>query len=255
MSEDYSEILKDEMRPSLKISITAIMTVLVCVVTMMISVYLPTTYGFFNIGESMVYVSAILFGPYVGGISGGVGSMLADLFLGYAIYAPGTLIIKGIEGFMVGYFYYKMKKLEFSQNQWRILTMIYAFIINLLVIVIGYIFYLGTAEIGIFYFVFESEVYLIMWVLIGIIGFVSIVIIGYKFRQDVSLKIIAMLIGGLIIVSGYLLYATFILQNAAAYTEIPFNFLQCFIGILISIPTISALEKYSGVIAFIEQRK
>jgi len=255
MSEDYSEILEDQMRPSLKISITAIMTVLVCVATMMISVYLPATYGFFNIGESMVYVSAILFGPYVGGISGGVGSMLADLFLGYAIYAPGTLIIKGIEGFVVGYFYYKMKKLKFSQNQWRILTIIYAFIINLLVIVIGYIFYLGTAEIGIFYFVIESEVYLIGWIFIGIIGFVSIVVIGYKFRQDVSLKIIAMLIGGIIIVSGYLLYATFILQNAAAYTEIPFNFLQCFIGIIISIPTISALEKHSGAITFVESRK
>ena len=36
-----------------------------------------------------------LLGPWWGAAAGGIGSMLADLLLGYGHYAPGTLIIKG----------------------------------------------------------------------------------------------------------------------------------------------------------------
>ncbi|GAH01289.1 unnamed protein product [marine sediment metagenome] len=96
---------------ALKTSITAIMAALTCVVTMSISIYIPSSEGFFNIGESIVYLSAILFGPYIGALSGGIGSMTADLLLGYPNYAPGTLVIKGIEGFLVGYVYQKLRKL------------------------------------------------------------------------------------------------------------------------------------------------
>ena len=39
---------------------------------------------------------AVLLGPWWGGAAGGIGSMLADLVLGYGHYAPGTLIIKGL---------------------------------------------------------------------------------------------------------------------------------------------------------------
>ena len=94
---------------ALKTSITAIMAALTCVVTMSISIYIPSSEGFFNIGESIVYLSAILFGPYIGALSGGIGSMTADLLLGYPNYAPGTLVIKGIEGFLVGYVYQKLR--------------------------------------------------------------------------------------------------------------------------------------------------
>jgi len=48
-------------------------------------------------------ICGLLFGPIIGGFSGGIGSSLADIFLGFTIYAPGTLIIKGLEGFIVGF--------------------------------------------------------------------------------------------------------------------------------------------------------
>jgi len=260
MNKNGYEPIKEEMRSSIKIGFTAIMTVLVCIVTMMFSVYLPSSEGFFNIGEAMVYISAILFGPYVGAISGGVGSMFADLLLGFAHYAPGTLIIKGIEGYIVGYFFYKMRKLEFSQKNWYLATVLIAFLINLAVILIGFVYYQGLAFVGGYIggtpiWEISAEFNMILWFIIGIIGFVSIVVIGYKYKQDIGLKIISMLLGGLIIVTGYLLYATFILQYVGAFTEIPFNFLQSLIGILIAIPIISALEKYSGYITFTGFRK
>ena len=41
-------------------------------------------------------LSGWLLGPWWGAAAGGIGSMLADLLLGYGHYAPGTLVIKGL---------------------------------------------------------------------------------------------------------------------------------------------------------------
>ena len=75
---------------------------LICVLTIIISIPIPATQGFINIGDAGVMICGLLFGPVIGGLSGGIGSSLADILLGYTIYAPGTLIIKGLEGFLVG---------------------------------------------------------------------------------------------------------------------------------------------------------
>ncbi|MGQ4875923.1 MAG: ECF transporter S component [Promethearchaeia archaeon] len=85
------------------ISITAIFAALTCVLTMIISIPIPATQGYINIGDAAVMITGLLFGPIIGGLAGGIGSMLADIFLGYTIYAPATLIIKGLEGFLVGF--------------------------------------------------------------------------------------------------------------------------------------------------------
>jgi uncharacterized membrane protein len=87
---------------SLTISVIGIFAALICVLTMIIAVPVPATQGFINIGDAGVMITGLLFGPIIGGIAGGVGSALADIFLGYTIYAPATLIIKGLEGFIVG---------------------------------------------------------------------------------------------------------------------------------------------------------
>ena len=76
-------------------------TTLVFLSTSIFSIELPTT-GYFNLGETFVYLSALVGGPVVGGIAGGFGSWLADSFLGYGNFAPATLILKGLEGFTVG---------------------------------------------------------------------------------------------------------------------------------------------------------
>jgi len=88
---------------ALTISIIGIFTALNFVVTFWIKIPIPATGGYINIGDIAVMFTALLFGPIIGGITGGVGPMLADIFSGpYIIYAPATLIIKGIEGFLIG---------------------------------------------------------------------------------------------------------------------------------------------------------
>ena len=96
--------LKGYLLPSnpLIISLIGIFTALNYVVTAFIQIPIPATGGYINVGDLMVMFTALLFGPIVGGISGGVGPMIADIFSPYSIYAPATLVIKGIEGFLIG---------------------------------------------------------------------------------------------------------------------------------------------------------
>jgi len=49
-----------------------------------------------------VMMAGLLFGPWVGLFAGGIGSMLGDVITGYFQYAPLTLVVKGLEGFLAG---------------------------------------------------------------------------------------------------------------------------------------------------------
>ncbi len=63
---------------------------------------IPATKGYFNLGEVVIYLAAIAFGPPVGAIAGAVGSALADVAAAAPQYAAFTFVIKGIEGYLVG---------------------------------------------------------------------------------------------------------------------------------------------------------
>lgn len=78
---------------TLKLTYTAMLTAIVCIATMFFRV--PTVIGYANLGDGFILLGAFLFGPAYGAVAGGIGSLLADVLSGYAIYAPGTLVIKG----------------------------------------------------------------------------------------------------------------------------------------------------------------
>lgn len=83
------------------VSAAAIFLALTFVVTRFTVIPIPATKGFFNLGEVIIYIAAITFGPMVGLLAGGIGSALADLSAAPQ-FAPFTLVIKGIEGYVVG---------------------------------------------------------------------------------------------------------------------------------------------------------
>ena len=84
------------------LTLTALLIALTAVATLVIRVPMPATQGYINLGDTVIFVAALLFGARTGGLAGGIGSALADLLGGYAHWAPFTLIIKGLEGVMVG---------------------------------------------------------------------------------------------------------------------------------------------------------
>ena len=96
---------------TVKLTLAAVFAALVFVVTSQIPpIPIPATSGYFNVGETVIYVAALVFGASVGALSGGIGAMLADIYLGFGLFAPGTLVIKGIEGAIVGFLNLKLKK-------------------------------------------------------------------------------------------------------------------------------------------------
>ncbi len=169
----------------LKIAVIAVMTALVAVTTLYLQIPIATTGGYFNVGEVMIYVTAFLFGPYVGAIAGGLGAAFSDLmFPAYAIFAPATLIGKGLEGFVIGYIYRKIK--EQRTLKVRIVT-----------------------------------------------------------------QIISILIGGSIMVFTYFIFEYFFLQQGpSAFVEIPLNYLQVFLGMIIAIPLAQTLENQTNLTQF-----
>ncbi len=79
----------------LKTVFTALFMALCCAGTF---IYIPSpgTNGYLNLGDCFIILSGWVMGPVYGFIAGGIGSAISDLVLGYAFYAPATLVIKGL---------------------------------------------------------------------------------------------------------------------------------------------------------------
>ncbi len=80
------------------ISLLALFCALVVVATIVVRLPIPATGGYFNLGDTIIFITSILLGPVSGMVVGGVGSALADVFGGFAQFAPWTLVIKGDRG-------------------------------------------------------------------------------------------------------------------------------------------------------------
>ena len=78
-----------------KIVVSAMLAALVCVATMIIKIPSPMK-GYMNLGDCVVLLCGWVLPPFYGFCAAGIGSALADIFSGYAIYVPATFLIKGI---------------------------------------------------------------------------------------------------------------------------------------------------------------
>jgi Predicted membrane protein len=89
------------------IILTGLMMAMIVVATMLIVIPSPFTSGYIHLGDAMIFLSVLILGWRYGAIAAGVGSALADLLVGYAVYAPWTLVIKGIMAAVMGLFILK----------------------------------------------------------------------------------------------------------------------------------------------------
>ncbi len=74
--------------------LAAVFAALIYVATFVVQIPIPATGGYINLGDAFVLAGAIILGPVYGAAAAGIGSALADLLSGYAVYAPATFIIK-----------------------------------------------------------------------------------------------------------------------------------------------------------------
>ena len=108
------------------------MAALVYVATSIIQIPSPVN-GYVNLGDCFVLLSGWLLGPWYGFAAGGIGSMLADLFLGYGHYAPGTFVIKGLVALIAALLYEKLGRTQVSR--------IVGGVVSEIVMVLGYFGY------------------------------------------------------------------------------------------------------------------
>ena len=95
-----------------KLVMAALFAALTTVMTMVIRIPSPMS-GYVNLGDCAVLLSAWILGPGLGCAAAGIGSMLADL-LGYPLYAPGTLVVKGLMALAAGLLVRRLRRGESS---------------------------------------------------------------------------------------------------------------------------------------------
>ena len=150
------------------LAVTAVMTAIVFVLTRVIQVPTPVV-GYIHLGDVGVFFSAFAFGPWVGAVTGGLGTALADLTSPYAQWAIFSLLIHGAQGWVAGW----------MSARW----------------------------------------------------------------QSLGGLVLASLVGGAIVVVGYLLAGTILVGFGAALTEVPLNIVQVAVGAIVSIPLFLAVRQ------------
>lgn len=96
--------VKNDIKKALQVNtipLIAIMTAVTTVLTMLVKIPTPIR-GYLNLSDTMIYFSAYAFGPWVGGIIGGLGPALSDLISGYPQWAIFTFVIDGLQAVLVG---------------------------------------------------------------------------------------------------------------------------------------------------------
>lgn len=124
-----------------KLIITALMAALTMVATMSIKV--PSlTGGYIHPGDSIVILSGIILGPVYGSLAAGIGSMLADVFSGYASFAVATLVIKGLAAFSSSLLYVSLNKvLSKKTYQYRLFPILISGIVTGVIVTGGYLIF------------------------------------------------------------------------------------------------------------------
>lgn len=223
--------------------------VAVYAVTVATAVYQPATGGYFNLGEAVIYLAAIVSGPLTAAIAGGVGAALADLSTGYGIFAPGTLVIKFAEGYLAGVLVHRLRG-RWLQAAGAGVGAFYA----ALLMVFALYYWAGEVYVGPEEFlgreVSSPSIYMstTLWiVLAALLG----ALIAYAVQRRIlgSLEAVSLLLAGMVMVSGYFLYEYFISNPLtgrdpmAAVAEIPINIGQSVLGASVAIPLAAWLRR------------
>lgn len=125
---------------TLKIVVTAMFTALICVATMLIHIPTPGTGGYVNLGDGVLLTGAFLMPTGLGVAAAAIGSMLADLLSGYMLYAPGTLVVKGLTALIAA----GLLRAAFTQRLSPAPRRLIAAVVAEIFMALGYLFFEST---------------------------------------------------------------------------------------------------------------
>ncbi|MEM1654767.1 MAG: ECF transporter S component [Nitrososphaerota archaeon] len=232
-------------KQSLKAAEIALSTALVLAATIMVNVYVPATRGYFNLGETMIYLVALLFNPFTAAFAGGVGSALADIILGYTIYAPATLVIKAVEGAVASALFRRLRvggrvggRALLALSTGTVLAY------SLLILIIGYTIFVGEVELTLSEFLrLRGFIDPVIWTFIASALIATPIYVLVRKRGEIGLILLSLLFAGSIMILGYYLYEQLIL-GYYALAEVPVNLGQVILGIAVAIPTYMLVRRH-----------
>ena len=85
-----------------RLVMAAMMMCLILVTTLFFKIPIPFAHGYVHLGDAMVFLSVLVLGWRSGAVAASVGSALADIMGGFAIWAPWTLGVKGGMAVLMG---------------------------------------------------------------------------------------------------------------------------------------------------------
>lgn len=84
------------------IAATGLLSALAVVAISVFRVPGPGGNVYFHLGETVMITSAVFLGKRGGGFVGGISGAIADILLGSALWAPFSLVIHGLKGWIIG---------------------------------------------------------------------------------------------------------------------------------------------------------
>lgn len=120
-----------------KMVMAAVFMALVCVLTMVIAIPVPSGFGYVHPGDAIVILCGIVLGKAYGFLAAGMGSALADIFLGATIYAPASFVIKGFVAFFAAIIF----KQYANKGKKLYLAVLLGGVVDILLVVLGYFAY------------------------------------------------------------------------------------------------------------------
>jgi len=235
-----------------------VFTVVTFIATVLLVIETPATGGYFNLGEASIYVIASMAPPLTTAIAAGLGPALADLVLGYWYFAPATFVIKFCEGYIVSSLMKRLGKRR-VESVMRILTVIVGVLLSTVILatmvgggggeVTGATFsWTETSILGLRIAVPSFAILLPSYAWLAISALVVVLSVAIAFVRKPY--VLAMSVGGMVMVLGYFLYEFFISNPlilgrdpVGAVFEVPVNIGQFTAGILLSIPVVQFIER------------
>lgn len=83
-----------------RLVLSGVLAAIIIVLTVLISIPMPGGHGYINLGDAGVLTAAFVLGGPWGALCGGAASAIADLLLGWGVYAPASFLIKGGMAFL-----------------------------------------------------------------------------------------------------------------------------------------------------------
>lgn len=214
---------------------TALMTAFVFITTSVIKIPIPFTNGYIHAGDTAIFLGGILLGPVHGAVAAGIGSAMADLLGGYAHWALPTLLIKGLMGFIVGYF--SSEKRNQKHVLWGTsliwIGSLFAFIYTAGNTTLETIMenVEGASSIALAGVIVKNLNIQLLVVAIGL-PLLSLILFKLKDRYGITFsQLVGMIVAGIVMVLGYYVASGIIYGNfLASIFSVPWNIVQFGIG-------------------------